>query len=209
LGGGLIVFFLLVFGVAHLRGWTVLVDDQACRAFLVAHGRWLAALLGVGLLTADVILPVASSAVMFAHGRLFGVLVGALLSLAGSLGAAWLGWLLGRAGGRWAEKQGQSKVTGLVSQWGILAVVVSRPVPVLAESVAIVAGAAGLGWGRLTLGTVAGALPPAILYAWAGATAQDWTSGLVVFGLVLAAAGVCWWVGQRWSGSVARKASNA
>jgi hypothetical protein len=56
-----------------------------------------AAAVGVGLLVVDVVLPVPSSAVMVAHGALFGVVLGALLSLLGSVGAAMVGSAWGAA----------------------------------------------------------------------------------------------------------------
>jgi uncharacterized membrane protein YdjX (TVP38/TMEM64 family) len=59
-----------------------------------------AALVGVGLLVGDVVLPVPSSLVMLAHGALFGVVLGALLSLVGTVGAALVGVWIGRRGGR-------------------------------------------------------------------------------------------------------------
>ncbi|MDP9419663.1 MAG: hypothetical protein M3P53_05890 [Actinomycetota bacterium] len=40
-----------------------------------------AAALGVGLLVADIVLPVPSSVVMVAHGALFGLRLGAVLSM--------------------------------------------------------------------------------------------------------------------------------
>jgi uncharacterized membrane protein YdjX (TVP38/TMEM64 family) len=64
---------------------------------LTEPGPWLAgnavpaAAVGVGLLVADVALPVPSSLVMITHGAAFGPVVGTLLSLLGSLGAALLG----------------------------------------------------------------------------------------------------------------------
>ena len=50
-----------------------------------------AAWIGVGLLVADIVLPVPSSVVMLAHGALFGVIPGAALSLLGRTGNAVVG----------------------------------------------------------------------------------------------------------------------
>jgi uncharacterized membrane protein YdjX (TVP38/TMEM64 family) len=76
-----------------------------------------------------------------------------------------------------------------------LAIVVTRPVPLLAEIVAIMAGTSSLGWRQAALATVVGSLPPALLYALTGATAAALTSGVLAFGLVLLVAGVFWLVG--------------
>jgi hypothetical protein len=62
---------------------------------LLRGGGVVAAVCGVGLLLADVVLPIPSSLVMIAHGALFGALAGAALSLIGGVGGAALvgtGW---------------------------------------------------------------------------------------------------------------------
>ena len=159
-----------------------------------------AALLGVGLLVADVLLPVPSSLVMAAHGALFGVWVGTLLSLAGSVGAALLGFSIGRAGGpllaRLVPPGERARADHLLTRWGALAVLVTRPVPVLAETTAILAGASPLGWARVSIAAAAGSLAPALLYALAGAMATDLASGPLVFGGVLLLSGIFWVVGR-------------
>jgi uncharacterized membrane protein YdjX (TVP38/TMEM64 family) len=160
-----------------------------------------AALVGVGLLTADVVLPVPSSLVMVAHGALFGVVLGTLLSLLGGMGAAWLGFAMGRRGGpvlsRFTSPEERRRVDHLIERWGALAVVVTRPVPMLAETTAIVAGASPMGWRKLTLAALAGSLPPALVYAVAGSFAASFASAALVFVLVLLATGLFWLLGRR------------
>jgi uncharacterized membrane protein YdjX (TVP38/TMEM64 family) len=89
----------------------------------------------------------------------------------------------------------RARADHILSRWGGLAIVVTRPVPLLAETVAIMAGTSPLGWRQATLATLAGSLPPALLYALSGATTAALTSGVLVFGLVLLVAGVFWLVG--------------
>ena len=92
---GMIVFFLVLFLIVEALGVPLLTDPTPW----MKHGGVLAAALGVGLLIADVLLPVPSSLVMVAHGALFGVVIGTLLSLTGSVGAALFGFAIGRRGG--------------------------------------------------------------------------------------------------------------
>jgi uncharacterized membrane protein YdjX (TVP38/TMEM64 family) len=159
----------------------------------------LTALLGTGLLVADVVMPVPSSAVMVAHGALFGVVGGTLLSVGGSTGAALVGFSIGRRGGtllaRLVPPEERARADLILSRWGSLAIVVTRPVPLLAETVAIMAGTSPLGWRQATLATLGGSLPPALLYALSGATTAALASGVLVFGLVLLVAGIFWLVG--------------
>ena len=193
----MIAIFLALFGLVEALGVPLLTDPWAT---LRGVGTF-AAPLGVGLLVADVLLPVPSSLVMTAHGALFGVAVGSLLSLAGALGAGLFGFSLGRRGGPLLERlvpaDERARAGALLDRWGDLAVVATRPVPVLAETVAILAGASPMTWTRMTFATVAGALPMCLLYAVAGATARSFDSTIWIFGLVLALSGVFWWIGRR------------
>ena len=95
-------------------------------------GSGTAAGLGVGLLVADIVLPVPSSVVMLAHGTLFGIVPGAALSLLGRAGNAVVGVVIGRSAGsllgrRFTPDAGRG--TALVRRWGLAAVVVTRPAP--------------------------------------------------------------------------------
>ncbi len=191
--------FLILFLLVEALGVPLLTDPSPW----LERGGAIAALVGVGLLVADVALPVPSSLVMIAHGALFGVVVGTLLSLLGSVGAALVSFAVGRRGGpllsRFVSTEERERADRLLSRWGALAIVVTRPVPLLAETVAILAGASPLGWGRTALAALAGSLPGALLYALTGALAASVQSGALVFGLVLFVAGLFWLVG-RWMG---------
>lgn len=159
-----------------------------------------AAALGFALLVGDVFLPVPSSFLMVAHGALFGVALGALLSLAGSVGAALVGFAIGRAGGpllmRLVEPEERARAESLLRRWGVVAVALSRPVPLVAETVAIIAGASSLRWGPVAAAALIGSLPPALLYAMTGAHAAGFGQAALVFVLVLVLTGVLWWIGR-------------
>src|ERR1051325_8864098 len=128
-------FFLILFFAVEALGVSLLSDPTPW----MKHGGLLAASLGVGLLVADVLLPVPSSLVMVAHGALFGVALGTLLSLLGSIGAALFGFAIGRRGGKLLERAvtsaDRARANKMLARWGTLAVIVTRPVPLLAETV--------------------------------------------------------------------------
>lgn len=197
LTGLMMVLFLVLFGIAEWLRVPILTDPGP----LLARGGWIAAAGGVGLLVADVVLPVPASLVMILHGALFGVVGGTLLSLAGALGAALFGFWIGRRGGpllaRLVPEDERRRADALLQEWGDLAIVVTRPVPILAETMAILAGASPMGLGRMLLATLAGSLPAALLYALTGATARSLDNAALVFSLVLLVAGLFWMVG-RW-----------
>lgn len=198
IAGALIAFFLLLFVIVEALRVPLLADPTPW----MNRGGALAACVGVGLLVADVLLPVPSIPVMVAHGALFGVWAGTLLSLAGGVGATLFGFAVGRRGGallrRLVTDQERERADRLLRRWGALAIVVTRPVPLLAETVAIIAGTSPLGWASATLAAAVGSLPPALLYALAGAAAVNLRSVTLVFVLsMLAAALIC--VAGQWA----------
>jgi uncharacterized membrane protein YdjX (TVP38/TMEM64 family) len=189
-------FFLVLFFLVEALKVPLLSDPTPW----MQHGGIGAAALGVSLLIADVVLPVPSSLVMVAHGALFGVVKGTLLSLLGSLGAALFGFAIGRRGGKLLESalstEERRRADRMLARWGLLAVVVTRPVPILAETVAIVAGTSPLGWGRMALAALIGSLTPALLYAMTGATVANFQSTSLMFGVVLLVTGLFWLFGR-------------
>ena len=178
---GLLVLFLLV----EALGIPILADPSPW----LERGGPFAALVGTSLLTIDVLLPVPSNVVMLAHGALFGVVLGTILSLVGSMGAAGAAFAIGRRGGRvldaFLPASERRRADRLLARWGVVAIVVSRPLPLLAETVMVLAGASPLGWGRAMLAAVLGLLPPCLLYALVGATAIGLREGALTFGLVI------------------------
>ena len=192
----MILFFLLLFFIVESLGIPLLSDPTTW----LKKGGLPAACLGVGLLIADVLLPVPSSLVMVAHGAIFGVVPGTFLSLMGSLGAALFGFAIGRRGGRLMQRivpvEERTRANYLLERWGTLAIIVTRPVPVLAETMTIVAGASSLSWSKLVLASTFGSLTPAFLYALTGAAVVNFQSTALMFTVVLLVAGVFWMVGR-------------
>jgi len=204
----LIVLFTILFVIVEALGVPLLSDPTPW----MKHGGVLAACIGVGLLIADVVLPVPSSIVMVAHGALFGVLWGTVLSLAGSVGAAVFGFAIGRRGGGLLERVvtpvERERASSILARWGTLAIIVTRPVPLLAETVAIMAGASSMSWRAVIVASIAGSLPPALLYALTGAAVANLQNTALMFGVVLLVAGVFWMLGMLFSHKEAQKAQN-
>jgi uncharacterized membrane protein YdjX (TVP38/TMEM64 family) len=181
---------LLLFGLAEWTALPLLTDPvPALRSAGTA-----AALLGLALLTADVLLPVPSSVVMAAHGALFGLLPGAALSLLGGVSAALVGFGLGRRGRGLIERvttpAQRARADRLLTHWGPWAVVSTRAVPVLAETVVVLAGTSPMRWSTLTCASAAGTAVPALLHAAVGAGADTAVSMLLAVGLALAFSGL-------------------
>jgi uncharacterized membrane protein YdjX (TVP38/TMEM64 family) len=194
---GLLLFvFLVIFLLVEQLHPSFLADPDD-----LMNSRSLGAgLTGITLLVADVVLPVPSSLIMIANGALFGVPLGTLLSLVGNLGAALAGFFMGRRGegllARVVSPDERARANHLLAQWGLLAIIVTRPIPLLAETTTVMAGASTMRWSPMILATVVGSFPVALLYALTGATAANFDSVVLSFGLTFVMAGLFWGIGR-------------
>ena len=106
---------------------------------------------------------------------------------------ALIGFLLGRCSLTFLSRilpfEEQQRANQLLEQWGWLAIIVTRPLPLLAETISIMAGASTMSWRSMIFATVAGSLPIALLYATTGATAAKLDSVLLSFGISVLIAG--------------------
>ena len=195
------VFFVALFLAVGAFGVPILSDPTPW----MKRGGVFAAAVGVTLLIVDVVLPVPSSLVMIAHGALFGVIVGTILSLIGSAGATLVGFAIGRRGGFMLERlvsgDERERADRLLARWGTLFIVVTRPVPLLAETVAILAGASSISWKSAVVAAITGSLPPALLYALTGSVAASFQNTALMFVLILLVSGSFWLISYRFQSS--------
>ena len=188
----LLATFLACFAVAEALRLPLLSESGIARP----PSQVPTAAFGLALLISDVVLPVPSSAVMVAQGAAYGLILGALLGWLGSTGATVVAYALGRASRRWVHRlaapEEQRRAADLVRRHGAWAVTLSRPVPMVAETVGIIAGVERLPWWRVVLAGAAGNVVPAVAYAAVGALAATMINGLVVFAAVLVLTGLGW-----------------
>jgi uncharacterized membrane protein YdjX (TVP38/TMEM64 family) len=187
---GLMSLLVGLYLLVDAAGVPVLTDP----APLMHRSGTLAGVVGVGLLAVDVVLPVPSSLVMVAHGAVFGFWGGAALSLAGGTAATAIGFGVGRRSTGLVQHRTtpaqRARADDLLRTWGWAAVALTRPVPVLAETVAILAGTSSMRWPTVVVAGAAGHLVPAAAYAWAGTMAGGLVDGALVFAGVLVLVGL-------------------
>ncbi len=160
----------------------------------LGKGSWAA--LAMLLLIADVLLPVPSSLVMVANGAVFGVAAGAVLSIAGRVGAFAVGYLVGSLGLRRFGPADGSSAERLLSDRAWIGIAFTRPMPVLSETVAILAGAAALPFGRSLFAAFMGSIPESLILAAAGTAIPGGDSTWLVF-ISLAVIVSIYWIGVR------------
>ena len=123
--------------------------DTWVNAFIErSRNRPLAASLVLGgLLAGDILLPTPSSILSTACGALLGLPLGTAVSLAGMTLSAVAGYGVGRLGQRqvierWIGAESAARLQRVASRYGAWTVVITRPVPILAEATTVFAGLA-------------------------------------------------------------------
>jgi len=129
----------------------------------------------VGVMAADIVLPVPSSVVATAAGTLLGVGWGSLANLVGLGIGCVIGYAIGAAGrgiaGRVVGSEQLSLAERLFERRGEIVVAVFRPIPVLAEISVVFAGVARMGRTRFALYAMLANVGIAVAYAGIGAWA--------------------------------------
>ena len=152
--------------------------DHAIAAWLdPPPSRPVMAAIEIGVLASDLLLPVPSSMVATLGGATLGIAVGTACGWLGmTLGAA-AGWAVGRTFGRRAvttlDEADRRDLDRGERRYGPLVLVATRPVPLLAEAVAILAGAAGMPLRPFLVWTAAGNLAVAAAWSAAGALGKE------------------------------------
>ncbi len=170
-------------------------------AWLKTQGDW-AGGAGVGLLMADVILPIPATIVMSALGSTYGTLFGGLLAALGSILGGLLAYGLARWLGRPAAiflvgEAGLTQTEALFKKGGAWLVLTSRWLPILPEAVACLAGLARMPFHTFASALVVGSLPMGFAFAAIGAMASDQETLAIVLSVLLPT--VAWLAGRRWA----------
>ena len=186
----------LIWGEAFERSFSLV----GTLTWLRELGPWAAAA-GVGLLVADIALPIPSTIVMSALGATYGFWVGGLLSILGSMLAGLTAYGLARWAGRpaaiWiAGEDSLVRTEELFARGGAWLVLTSRWLPILPEAVACLAGLARMPFRTFFWALMVGSIPLGLTFAWVGTLTED-REGLALAlsaGLPIGA----WLLIQRW-----------
>ena len=147
----LILFFLAAFLVAAALEVPLFTGTE----WIQEHAWTSAVVILNGLLIGDVLLPIPSSLLMVANGALLGTVGGAIATIVSTVLGGALAFWLGRRGAPWLlariSERERARADRFFSRWGAMAVLVSRPVPIIAETIAILAGTTPMGWRRFLL----------------------------------------------------------
>lgn len=146
----LLAFFVLTL-VIPLTGFLLLGESFESRVADVVRGLSSPAALAsavAGILAADLFLPVPSSVVLTYSGQTLGVFVATLAGTLGLTVSSEIGYWIGRVGGRtanrWLADEDLRGLQGRTHRSALWWIVLTRPIPLIAEAATIGAGLARL-----------------------------------------------------------------
>ena len=153
-----------------------MLDGAKALEFIRAQGPW-GAVVGVGLIVADLLIPLPSPAIMAALGLIYGPLLGGSIASLGSFLAALVGYTMCRAIGpraaSWIAGPKQiERVSAFFERNGMWAIAVSRFIPAVPEVLACLAGLTRMPIGRFTVGNLIGSVLVGFLNAYFGSRGE-------------------------------------
>lgn len=171
----LLVIFTGLYLLGENLGW---LDPQNLEQFLsrfsgTLAGRTWSAFSIIVLLGIDLVLPVPSSVVMALSGKLLGFWAGGAVSFAGAMLAAVTGYSACYWGGRGIfnrliKDKEADKVIAWFEKYGIYAIILSRPIPMLTEILSCTAGLYRFPFRIFLAASILGTLPICFVYSYFG-----------------------------------------
>lgn len=155
------------------------------------------ALISFFALSADIVLPVPSSIVMFLNGLVLGIVKGAALALLAVLVSALLGYYLGRLASRSLQQAPDEKALSILHRYGSLGIIITRGIPILSESVCFTAGYLGMNFRLYALLNFIGYLPICFIYAYFGSMGQNQHLFFISFGVSIFVSLLLWVFGRK------------
>ena len=154
-------------------------SPEGARLWLAEYGKTWGGVAAMGLLVADLVLPVPATGVMSALGYVYGTWLGGLMGAAGSFLSGLVAYELCRAGGQGAADrllgpEDQARAGRIFSGgMGGWMVALSRWMPLLPELTACMAGLTRMPRRRFLPALACGCVPMGLVFAAIGATGTD------------------------------------
>jgi uncharacterized membrane protein YdjX (TVP38/TMEM64 family) len=161
------------------------------------RSKWNYAIFSSLFLTADIILPIPSSLIMILNGKILGAILGSLISFVSGLTSSMIGFYMGCRSmpfvNRFFNVRERNAGNMFFEKYGNLAIVMSKSLPVISESLSVVAGTTSVSFRSFFLYSAAGHLTVSLAYGVIGSYAFSLDSKLVS-GLVIFAVPVIGWL---------------
>lgn len=174
------------------------------------HNKLIYSLLSFLVLLSDIVFPVPNSFIMYMNGVVLGSILGGILTLCSSMVSSVLGYLLGQYIGN-----GKINITGIYGKdkdinddsqiiegekfmlkYGLLAIVISRCIPVLSETVCVISGYKKVSMRRYLILNLVGYIPVSFVYSVFGSIGNNKDLFLISFSIILIFSAIVWYLGK-------------
>ena len=159
-------------------------------------------LIAIGLLVADILIPVPTTSVIAALGIVYGPVAGALFGLVGTMTAAFVGYGVGRYLGRPVSERligdGLSRGERIFASHGGWIVAASRWMPILPEVISVVAGVSRMRFGPFAAAALCGLAPFCAVFATFGHLGAE--RPVLTLAVSALAPFALWWFARRFGG---------
>ena len=122
------------------------------------------------------LVPIPSEIVLIAAGIIWGVIIGGIMGIIGSMAAAILCFYISKRGGRplaekFVGKSGIDMADDFIYRYGMGAIIIARFLPFVAfDPISYASGLVDIDVKKYSLGTFIGSIPRAFFYSWLGAS---------------------------------------
>jgi len=180
----MIFFIFLIIVSLGLLYYNYFVDNTFLYLIVVVYFvnpiyelGFLGMLLYLGIMALQaIIVPIPSEILLMAAGMIWGVLLGGIMGIIGSMISAILAYYVGKKGGRplaekFVKKSVLDTVDDLIKKYGTAFIIISRFLPFIAfDPISYASGVLKIPPKKYILGTLVGLIPRAFFYAYLGAS---------------------------------------
>lgn len=156
-------------------------------------------------LVSDIVLPVPSSIIMYMNGYVLGVAYGSLTSLLSLMASSLAGYYIGKIASISIGNKKDEHANRILARYGMSAILITRGIPVLSESICIVCGYNRMLLKKYLLLNLAGYAPLSLIYAFCGSLGYDHSTFLLSFSCSLIVSAAFWYIGRM----ISKKSENA
>ena len=120
------------------------------------------------------LVPIPSEIILLATGMIWGLILGGIMGIVGSMAAALLCFYISRKGGRplaekFVGKSGIEMADDFIHKYGMGAIIIARFLPFVAfDPISYASGLVNMDVKKYSLGTLIGSIPRAFFYSWLG-----------------------------------------
>jgi len=193
-----ILLLLLFVSVFVIVTFLLFADFEVFVENNLHEGQGLATYIGLSFifLFSDILFPIPSSLIMMLNGKVLGAIGGSLLSFCSGMASSALGYYLGKRSSKYIDRffKPEEIEAGnrYFDKYGSWSVALSRAIPIISESVTVVAGTTRMPFRSFMVYAAIGQVVISVIYAVIGYSLVEWSGHIVTVVIVLSTLLLTW-----------------